>query len=94
MGTSQRYQRNEEIVYREEEDGAFLFNPDSGNLKYMNQSGRAAYLALDGQNDVNRLVVHLLELFSGVKRAQIEKDVEGFLRELEENGFISSSDKG
>ena len=93
MDKLRRYQRNEEIVYREEEDGAFLFNPDSGNLKYMNQAGRATYLALDGQNDVNHLIGHLLELFSGVERAQIETDVESFLRELEENGFVSSPDK-
>ena len=93
MDNIHRYQKNKDIVYREEEDGAFLFNPDTGNLKYMNQAGRATYLALDGKNDINNLTGCLLELFPGVKRAQVEKDVEVFLKELEENGFVSSPGK-
>ena len=93
MDPAQIYQKNEQLVYREEEDGAFLFNPDTGNLKYMNRTGREIYLSLDDQCDKNGLTNHLLELFPGVERRQIVKDVENFLKELEENGFISPLNK-
>ena len=93
MDPAQIYQKKEQLVYREEEDGAFLFNPDTGNLKYMNRTGREIYLSLDDQCDINGLTNHLLELFPGVERRQIEKDVENFLKELEENGFISPLNK-
>jgi hypothetical protein len=90
MNFKQIYQKNEQLVYREEEDGAFLFNPDTGNLRYLNRTGREIYLSLGDQCDVNGLINHLLELFPGVERQRIEKDVEGFLKELKENGFISA----
>ncbi|MBW2145289.1 MAG: PqqD family protein [Deltaproteobacteria bacterium] len=90
MDLTQIYQRNEQLVYREEEDGAFLFNPDTGNLKYMNRTGREIYLSLGDKCDINGLINHQLEFFPGVERRRIEKDIEGFLKELEENGFISS----
>ncbi len=89
MDLTQIYQKNEQLVYREEEDGAFLFNPDTGNLKYMNRTGRDIYLSLGNQCDINGLTNHLLELFPEVERQRIEKDIEDFLKELEENGFIS-----
>ena len=83
-----KYQRNENIVYKEEEDGAFLFDPDTGNLKYMNQTGRAAYLMLNGQSDVQGIIQHLFDQFPEVEPRQIEEDLEVFLTELKENGFI------
>lgn len=84
-----KYQRNESIVYKEEEDGAFLFDPDTGNLKYMNQTGREAYLMLDGQSDVQGVIQHLFDQFPEVEPRQIEEDLEVFLTDLKEHGFIS-----
>ena len=83
-----KYQRNESIVYKEEEDGAFLFDPDTGNLKYMNQTGREAYLMLDGQSDVQGVIQHLFDQFPEVEPRQIEEDLEVFLTDLKEHGFI------
>ena len=83
-----KYQRNESIVYKEEEDGAFLFDPDTGNLKYMNQTGREAYLMLDGQSDIQFIIQHLFDQFPEVEPRQIEEDLEVFLTDLKEHGFI------
>ena len=55
----------------------------------MNRTGRDIYLSLGNQCDINGLTNHLLELFPEVERQLIVKDIEGFLKELEENGFIS-----
>ena len=32
MDLTQKFQRNKNIVYREEDDGAFLFNPETGKF--------------------------------------------------------------
>ena len=90
MDFKKKFQRNENIVYREEEDGAFLFDPDTGNLKYMNRSGKETFLMLEGQKDVNQLIHELLGLYPEVELNRIQKDVESFIKELEENEFISS----
>jgi len=89
MDKTKRFQRDEKIVYREEEDGAFLFDPDTGNLKYMNRTGKETYLLLDDQTGVDKVIDRLMKLCPDTTRRQIEMDVEVFIKELEENGFIS-----
>ena len=89
MDFTQKFEKNKKIVYREENDGAFLFNPETGNLKYMNRSGRETFLLLTQQQDLSQVINHMSGLFPDVKRRRIEEDLETFLKELEENGFLS-----
>lgn len=88
MDLKQKFQINKNIVYREEDDGAFLFNPDTGNLKYMNQTGKEAYLLLSEQKDVKQVINEMLGHFADAERPQIENDLETFLKELQENEFL------
>ncbi len=90
MDLTKKFIKNTSIVYREEEDGAFLFDPETGNLKYMNQSAKKAFLMLNGQNDVNQLVQSIVDLYPDTHIKQIRNDVGTFLEQLEVNGFISS----
>lgn len=88
MEFEKRYRRNEEIVFREEDDGAFLFDPDSGDLRYLNQSGKETFLMLGEDQDVNRVIHRMIELYPDVEPQKIEADVEDFVKDLEENRFI------
>ena len=88
MESEKRYRRNEEIVFREEDDGAFLFDPDSGDLRYLNQSGKETFLMLGEDQDVNRVIHRMIELYPDVEPQKIEADVEDFVKDLEENRFI------
>lgn len=90
MDPDQRFTINKEIVYREEDDGAFLFNPDSGNLKYMNLTGREIFLMLKEKWDLSQAIAHIHGQHPDVDQNQIQKDVEVFLGQLEENTFITS----
>ena len=85
-----RFKPNDNIVYREEEDGAFLFDPETGNLKYMNRSAKNVYLMLDGHNDTNHVIQNLQELYPDIETKQIREDVKIIIQQLEENGFISA----
>ena len=76
------------MVYREEEDGAFLFNPETGDLRYMNRTGREAYSMLNGDKDLNWVVRDLLGLYPDADPSQLQSDVENFLGDLEKNHFI------
>ena len=88
MEFEKRYRRNEEIVFREEDDGAFLFDPDSGDLRYLNQSGKETFLMLDEDRDLNTVIHRMIELYPDVDPQKIEADVKDFLEDLEENRFI------
>ncbi len=92
MDLTKRFKHNENIVYREEDEGAFLFDPDTGDLKYMNRSGKEAFIMLSGNNDINQVIHHMLELYPGVELKQMQEDVEIFLKDLGENHFILPSD--
>jgi hypothetical protein len=93
MDLTKKFVKNPSIVYREEEDGAFLFDPETGNLRYMNHSAKEAFLMLNGQKDVSRLIQYLLGLYTDVDVKKIQNDVEIFLKQLKENKFISSLDE-
>lgn len=89
VDSTQRFETNNGLVCREEDDGAFLFDPDSGNLKYVNATGKAIFLVLNEQKEIGQAVDHLLALFPSIDRHKIEKDVEAFVGELQEQGFVS-----
>ncbi|MBW2334291.1 MAG: PqqD family protein [Deltaproteobacteria bacterium] len=55
----------------------------------MNRSGKETFLLLRDQQDVNQVINYMLGLFPDVERHRIENDLEIFLKELEENGFLS-----
>ena len=88
MKSEKKYRRNEEIVFREEDDGAFLFDPDSGDLRYLNQSGKETFLFLGEDQDLSTVIHHMIELYPDVEPRKIESDVRDFVKDLEENRFI------
>ncbi len=94
MNSAQRYIKNNNIVFREEDDGAFLFDPDTGNLKYLNQSAKETFLRIDGQNDLSQIANRLLELYPDEDAEQVRNDVESFLKELIENSFAFPKEGG
>jgi hypothetical protein len=88
MDLRKRYKQNKDIVYREEDDGAFLFDPETGALRYMNRSGRETFLMLKGDKDIKQVVDTMLELYPEVEPPRMQGDVEDFLEDLEEIHFI------
>ncbi len=80
MDPTQRYKINKEIVYREEDNGAFLFDPDSGNLKYMNPTGKETFLILKEKGDVGQAISHIHGQYADVDQEQVRKDVKNFFR--------------
>ena len=94
MDLDQRFTINKEIVYREEDDGAFLFDPDSGNLKYMNLTGREIFLMLKEKGALSQAIAHIHGHHPDLDQEQVRKDVKTFLEQLKENGFISPQDNG
>lgn len=89
-----RFKQNTNITFREEGDGAFLFDPETGNLKYMNQTAKEMFLMLDGRRDVAKLTESLHERYPGQDLRQICNDLEQFLKDLQHNGYIFASKDG
>lgn len=90
---SRRLYKKEHVVYKEEADGAFLFDPKSGNLKYMNRIGKEMFLMLDGNRGVNQVMDAFLERYPEMNPECLQADIEGFFNQLADNGFIGSMDQ-
>ena len=91
---AQRLQKNAGSVFREEEDGAFLFDPEAGNLKYLNRLGAEIYRLLDTFDDMPSLASQMHVRYPDVAPQQIHDDLERFLSDMVANGFIHVQGKG
>jgi hypothetical protein len=89
MQSTQRFMLSSGIIFREDDDGAFLFNPDTGNLKYMNRLAKETFMMIEDGKDIDQLINYILELYPDIDLDQIRKDVGSFILELRTNHFIS-----
>ena len=79
---------NPESVFREEEDGAFLFDPENGNLKFINGMGRTIYRLCDGQRSVMDVKSSVKGDYPEISAEQIDGDIDKFMSEISELGFL------
>lgn len=85
---TERLSQNSENIFREEDDGAFLFDPETGNLKYINTMGVNIYQLCDGSMTVGEVTTLVIDNFKDTAREQIETDVKHFLEALVEINFL------
>ena len=88
MDLTQRFRKKSGIILREEGEGAFLFEPETGSFKYLNPSAKETFLMLNDQKDLEQLIQHLCRLYPEADPKQVQRDVETFLNDLDQNGFI------
>jgi Coenzyme PQQ synthesis protein D (PqqD) len=86
-----RYIRNPDVVLREEgTDGGLFFNPDTSQVKVVNFSGLFIWQQCDGTHDLVELVTALQEAFDEIPADRVVQDVEDFVADMVEAGFIGT----
>lgn len=81
---------NQGIVCREEEGGeALLFNPDTGEIKVANPNALLVWRLCDGTRTKADVLCALEEEYEDVDRDTLEKDLDAFIQDLENQGLIS-----
>jgi hypothetical protein len=83
------YRINEKIVFREEADGAFLFDPADGNLKYLNHSGKEIYQTLKRVQDTTSVIAALEKTYPDADRDRLKTDVMLFIDQMVQHNFIA-----
>ena len=69
--------------FREEEDGAFLFNPQTDVLRCVNKVGASICRRCNGENDIDTICRGLLEEYDvDVTPDRLKKDVQTFIDNL------------
>jgi hypothetical protein len=80
---------NPEIVVEKEDDGILLFNPDTGEIKILNETGAFLYERLNGKNSLASVIGDLCNSFDGISREEAEKDIAELVEELIKHKLIA-----
>jgi hypothetical protein len=84
----ERLSQNTDCIFREEEDGAFLFDPETGNLKFINGMGVNIYQLCDGKMTVGDITSLVSENYKDISSKKIEDDIKVFLQDLVKMEFL------
>ena len=86
---SPRYLRNPDVVIHEEDpDGALVFNPDTDQIKVLNQTGFFIWQLCDGSYDMESIIARVKETFDEIPEDQVSVQVEDYVNEMVSAGFI------
>jgi hypothetical protein len=88
MNDQRRFAIRESLVVREEEDGAFLFDPVTGDLKYANAAAKEIFLMLKDEKGVTEIVQQMIRQYPDVPEDRIRQDVNGLIESLTAEGFL------
>jgi hypothetical protein len=78
-----------DTVFREEEEGAFLFDPDTGRVCYLNEMGRMLWGLCEKNKSPQQMVEEVCAQYPAEPPDKIAKDCNAFFDELERLTFVS-----
>ena len=88
------YLCNPDVVLREEdEDGGLLFNPDTGQVKVVNATGLFIWKQFGTAQPAEIVADELLKNFEEVPVQEFRQDLDEFLQDMIQSGFIGSVEK-
>ena len=79
----------EDIVLREEDEGSFLFNPNTGRICYLNELGTTVWRLCSKSKTTDQIIDEICSDYPEVSKEGISKDCLQFLQELEKMEFLS-----
>ena len=86
-----QYICNPDVVLREEdEDGGLLFNPDTNQVKVVNATGLFIWERFTTASTVEAVVSGIQHTFEDVPADEVAEDVQAFLDEMVQTGFIGT----
>ena len=91
---SEQVKINPEIVLREEDEGAFLFDPDSGRICYLNDLGITIWKLCQKPTETERIVHAISAEYPDIAPERISEDCRSFLDDLQGFGFLAKSTTG
>ncbi len=80
---------NDRTVFREEDDGAFLFDPETGSLNCLNKTGAYIWRMCEKGAYKKEIIEGLQSSFKDVPEDSLSEDISTFLKLMEEAGFIT-----
>ncbi len=91
MCNKTKYTRNPDIALREEdESGSLLFNPDTGEVLVINDTGRFIWDLCEKGSTTIKMVERFDKEYENLPE-NLEEDINGYLTIMTKGGFLASS---
>ncbi len=86
------YKPGPDVIVREEEDGAFLFDASTGTLKFANETALELWREIKKGLGRTALLAYLEDQYEGSGLEEMMRDLDLFLSDMVRNGFLSGPD--
>jgi hypothetical protein len=87
--TDESFTANPDIVLRTEEDGAFLFDPDSGRICFVNEVGITIWRLCKKPVTLAAIIRQVELNYTHVPVSEVATDCRDFLKQLDALGFLA-----
>lgn len=81
------YRQNQEVIFRQEQDEALLFNPATSAIAAINSTACYAWGLFDGKLTLGAIINKMTERFE-VEQVILKKDLMSCIKDLEKEGFL------
>ena len=79
---------NPNIVFREEDESAFLFDPDTGRICYLNEMGVTIWKLFGKSLTKDQIIKNISSDYPETSKEQVSNDFSAFIKELKKLGFL------
>ena len=82
---------NPELVFRTDGEEGLLFDPESGQITYLNETAAFIYGLLDGTHSREQLIGLLMQRYDILARETAENDLDAMLQGMREATLIGET---
>ncbi|MBU7024566.1 MAG: PqqD family protein [Theionarchaea archaeon] len=82
-------EKDERLITREEDVGLLIFDPNTGEVKVLNETAAAIWNSIDGEKSVANIIDAVVQENPDADPETVKLDVCKFIKELQDNTFIN-----
>ena len=83
-----RYRLRTDIVFRKEGEESFLFDPETGRVRILNETGTMIYQRLMRNLSRVEIIDSIIAEYDSVNREDLEGDLDEFTAQMEQSGIL------
>ena len=87
--TDLQYILNSKIVFREEEGESLLFDPETGRVRILNETGTLIYELLAQKLSRDSIIDSITSEYDNMSRHDLEQDIDEFTAQMEQSGVLT-----
>ena len=88
MNENYKPKKAEKLITREEDENVLIFDPDTGDIKLLNETAGLIWNSIDGNRSVKDIIQIVVKENPDEDEKVIKQDVLKFLEQIQELNFI------